>query len=177
MKRIVLTLCVFIAPMIMLSLSTYSAAIYMWTDEKGVKHITDQPPGKPVETIRKGDNKSDSPEEIQRYQAEQKAIKERREAELRQRQQIRRAQEEAMRTQKEAQKQRERLYSQITKDMSKVEVKRILGPPFLSEVYPTGGAAYWEEWTYTENGEDWVIRFFCAVDQSRVDKIIKRKAQ
>ena len=49
-----------------------AAEIYMWVDEKGVKHITDQPPTKPAKMIEKESYRRDSPEEIKRYELQRK---------------------------------------------------------------------------------------------------------
>jgi molecular chaperone DnaK (HSP70) len=74
-----------------------SAELHIWVDERGVSHITDRPPEKSAKIIGKEAYKRDSPEEIRRYQAGEKAKEQRRDAELRQRQQANRAQEEANR--------------------------------------------------------------------------------
>jgi hypothetical protein len=96
MKR-VLTLCVFITLLTAISLPAYSAEIYIWIDENGEKHITDKPPEKPAKMIGNDTYKRDSPQEIQRYQSGQKANEQKREVELRQRQQANQAQQEAPR--------------------------------------------------------------------------------
>jgi molecular chaperone DnaK (HSP70) len=44
----------------------------MWIDEKGVRHIEDQPPEKPAKMIGKDTFKPDSSEEIRRFQQQQK---------------------------------------------------------------------------------------------------------
>jgi hypothetical protein len=64
----------FIALVIAISLPAYSAKVYMWIDEKGVNHITDQLPEKPAKMIGKETSKPDSPEEIRRYREEQTTI-------------------------------------------------------------------------------------------------------
>lgn len=81
--------------LLLFPLNASAAELHMWVDEKGVKHITSQPPEKPAQIIGKETYKKDSPEEIQRYQAGEKAKEQRRDAELRQMQQANRAQEEA----------------------------------------------------------------------------------
>lgn len=107
MKR-VLVLCSFIILITAILLPAYSAEVYMWVDEKGVKNISDQPPEKPAKMIGKHTYKRDTPEEIQRYQAEQKEAEQRRDDELRQRQQINRAQEEADREKQQIQPQKDK---------------------------------------------------------------------
>ena len=82
MKR-VLALCSFIILVAAILLPAYSAEVYMWVDEKGGKHITDQPPEKPAKMIGKDTLKPDSPEEIRRYQEEQKEYQREQNAERR----------------------------------------------------------------------------------------------
>ena len=72
MKRAVLSILmifIFVAPL-------RAGEVYMWTDEKGVKHITETPPPKPdikVETMK---YKRDEPLEVNTSQEKQKKIKE-----------------------------------------------------------------------------------------------------
>jgi len=88
--------------------SVYAQKVYYWKDEKGVMNATTTPPPDNIKNFD-ADNwgKRDSPEEIQRYQAEQKAKEQRREAELHQKQQINRAQEEAQKQKDRQQAQQE----------------------------------------------------------------------
>lgn len=58
-----------------------AAEVYMWVDDRGVRHITDQPPEKPAKMIGKETYKRDSPEEIRRYQLEQERVSKIREQE------------------------------------------------------------------------------------------------
>lgn len=53
-------------------LSIPAGEVYMWIDDQGVRHITDQPPEKPAKMIGKESYKKDSPEEIRRHQLQQK---------------------------------------------------------------------------------------------------------
>jgi hypothetical protein len=46
--------------------------IYMWEDDRGVRHIEDRPPDKPVKMIGKEFSRPDSPEEIRKFQQRQK---------------------------------------------------------------------------------------------------------
>jgi hypothetical protein len=83
MKR-VLMLCVFVAMITVILMPAYSAEVYMWVDEKGDKHITDQPPENPrAKIIGKDSYKPNSPEEGRRYREEQKEHKRQMEAERR----------------------------------------------------------------------------------------------
>lgn len=61
--------------------------IYIWVDDQGVRHITDKPPERPTEMIGTVPNKQASPEEIQRFEAERRAERNRLDSE-RQQQQI-----------------------------------------------------------------------------------------
>jgi len=63
----------------------------------------------------------------------------------------------------------------ITKKMSQLNVKKILGSPFHSVVDPRGGA-YFETWTYTNVGaEDCIIEFFCAAGDCSVSEVKRQK--
>jgi hypothetical protein len=100
----VLTIFVFIAMLTAISMPAYSAEIYIWEDEQGVKHITEQPPEKPKKMIGKESYKPDSPEEIRRFQAQQNAVIQRGDAQDKADAQRR----ESNRAQGEAQNQRDR---------------------------------------------------------------------
>lgn len=66
MKSLVLLLALLIA------LPIYAAEHYIWIDEKGVTNITSRPPQHPVKVIGKEAYQKDSPEEIRRYEEEQR---------------------------------------------------------------------------------------------------------
>jgi hypothetical protein len=137
MKR-VLTVCVFIAMVTAISLPVYSGEIYMWIDEKGGKHITDRPPEKPAKIIDVETYKRDSPDEIQNFQAEQKANEQRQEAEHLQRQQINRAQEEADRAREEAARNKQQQRDQ-QKDKEELRCYTVQSPGVLTGAMVTGG--------------------------------------
>ncbi|MBU4449592.1 MAG: hypothetical protein KKD99_13480, partial [Proteobacteria bacterium] len=66
--------------------------------------------------------------------------------------------------------QRAELYSRITKGMSPVEVKKILGEPFHTEMGTSGfSTIYFDTWTYTNGNDDCIVRFQC----SRSCRVIK----
>ena len=50
----------------------HAGEVYMWVDEKGVRHVTDQPPEKPAKIIGRDVSRPDSPEEIRQFQQSQK---------------------------------------------------------------------------------------------------------
>jgi ATPase subunit of ABC transporter with duplicated ATPase domains len=96
MKFRIALACIFFG--VIIASSVCAQKVYFWKDEKGVMNATTTPPPdniKQHETDSWG--KPDSPAEIQRYHAGEKAKEQRRDAELRQRQQANRAQEEANR--------------------------------------------------------------------------------
>lgn len=112
MKRIIFTLCIFVA----LIISANAGEIYTYTDKDGSTVISDTPvPEKYQKKAKKLEsNKLSSPEEIQRYQAEENAKEQRREAESSRKRQaneaqaeIRKQNERQQAQQQEQQKQRE----------------------------------------------------------------------
>ena len=72
-----------------------AAEIYMWVDEKGVSHITDQPPSRPVKMLGKDSYQRDSPEEIRRYEKERELARIQNEQETERQREYNRAKESA----------------------------------------------------------------------------------
>jgi cell shape-determining protein MreC len=64
-------------------LTASAGELYLWTDEKGGKHITDAPPDSPAKIISRESFRPDSQEEIRRYNAERKKLQRQQEAETR----------------------------------------------------------------------------------------------
>jgi hypothetical protein len=90
MKSRITIMCILLSMLI--ASSVYAQKIYYWKDKKGVMNATTTPPPdniKKFETDSWGER--DSPQEIQRYQAEQQG----RAAQLEQRRQANQAQQEA----------------------------------------------------------------------------------
>ena len=72
MKRVVLSILmvfIFLAPL-------WAGEVYMWTDEKGVKHITETPPPKANIKAEVMKYKRDEPLEVNPSQEKQKTLKE-----------------------------------------------------------------------------------------------------
>lgn len=72
MKKVALsTLMIFIV-----ILPLWAGEVYMWTDEKGIKHITETPPPKSNVKVETMKYKRDEPAEVNPSQEKQKIIKE-----------------------------------------------------------------------------------------------------
>lgn len=67
--EIIFFTCLFLCPPLM------AGEVYIWTDESGIKHITDTPPPerKTVKLIEKSRYKNDSPAEIRAFEQKNKA--------------------------------------------------------------------------------------------------------
>jgi molecular chaperone DnaK (HSP70) len=88
---------------VLLSLFSYpltipAAEVYMWIDDKGIRHITDLPPEKPAKMIDHDHYTRDSPEEIRRYELQQKTKRQQSDAETERQRQINQAREAAHKT-------------------------------------------------------------------------------
>ena len=59
--------------LIFFSSTANAGKVYIWTDKNGVEHITTAPPPENAKIKYKAATKSDSPSEIARFQAQQKA--------------------------------------------------------------------------------------------------------
>jgi Skp family chaperone for outer membrane proteins len=96
--------------------------IYTYTDKDGNTIISNTPiPEKHESKAKKIESyKRDSPEEIQRYQAEQKAKEQTREAETRQKHQINQAQKDAQKQNDRQQAQQKQPQEQQQKDEEKL---------------------------------------------------------
>jgi hypothetical protein len=145
MKEVLLTLCVLIA----LSSLAHAASFYKCVDSRGNVIMTDNPPpDAKCEGISGGADgviyPQSDPRERQRIEKE------------------RLGRETA-----------EQLFSRVKKGMSQVDVKKILGSPFHSEISQRGSNHYVEKWIYPRDGEaDCIVRFFCATKCS-VTAVIK----
>ena len=125
MKFRITLMCIFLSMLI--ASSVCAQKVYYWKDEKGVMNVTTTPPPDNIKKYEEDSFKRDSPEEIRRYQAEQKAKEQSREAETRQRQQTNRAQEEAQKQndRQQAQQQQQRKTQSEIQDARNREADKI----------------------------------------------------
>ena len=115
MKVRITIICIFLSMLI--ASAVCAQKVYYWKDEKGVMNATTTPPPDNIKKYEADSyGKPGSPEEIRKYQAEQKAKEQGRETELRQRQQTNRAQEEA---------QKQRNKEPVEKSRVALEMKRL----------------------------------------------------
>jgi hypothetical protein len=87
-----------------------AAEMYMWIDEKGVRHIEDRPPEKPAKMIGKHTYERNSPAEIQRYEQQQNVKQHQNDMEIERQKNINQMQEDAKKSnlqQREGRRERE----------------------------------------------------------------------
>lgn len=149
MKRILFTLCILVA----FITSAYAGEMYSCIDRNGNSIITDAPQDGMTNCALKDSYNDPTPYEKAQWE---------------------RKKEEGRARDREEQAQRHKC-NLITKDMSQLNVKKILGTPFHTEVFPWGdygNGAYDEHWTYTNGGkEDCTIVFLCFASKCSVTKV------
>lgn len=112
MKKIIFTfLIIFI-----FSFSVFAGEIYIWKDKNGVENITNIPPPENAKIRDRMKYQRDSPEAIQRYEAEQRAKEERREAESKRNRQINEAKREQVTRDQQTQASRDQRADKVKAD-------------------------------------------------------------
>ena len=171
LKKIILYL---ILILFILPLAAHSK-MYIWTDENGVKHVSNTAPPQNIKDIQQKGEKTFDEEKHQRLMeeresAEKEVAKEVEENRIKILENERQA--------KEKRQQRDR-FNKVENGMSKAEVLQLCGHPDLREVsqqWNFGGAgAFDTDWTYfLDNNKTVVVRFRTWAGKSKVKKIINK---